>query len=216
MLKHSRHESEYCLWGPLHVGPARQCKMSWQGRVDSGNTGDWVLGVTRKPSKSQAVIQTFGQQGSVSCAGYSHTCGQRVWAEADWLTDGWTFNSTGSPWMPVAHHFQCFHHGSRLVQEREGPSIHHVSTSALTDRPLTFPSSPNHQNLAAWLQGDAVTDYIHVGKLAMEAMLTRQDFTITCLFSLVCGTTSQFCPVHRFCFIPAIQFPVRTIQNEVR
>ena len=43
--------------------------------------------------------------------------------------------------------------GQGLVREREGPSIHHVvSTSALTDCPLTFPSSPGHQNLVRCMQ----------------------------------------------------------------
>lgn len=36
ILKYSKHESQYFLRGPLHIGPARQCKMSWPGRAHSG------------------------------------------------------------------------------------------------------------------------------------------------------------------------------------
>lgn len=36
MLKYSKHESQYFLRRPLHIGPARRCKMSWPGRGPFG------------------------------------------------------------------------------------------------------------------------------------------------------------------------------------
>lgn len=36
MSKYSKHESQCSLRRPLHIGPARQCKMSWPGRARSG------------------------------------------------------------------------------------------------------------------------------------------------------------------------------------
>lgn len=39
MLKYSKHESQYFLRRPLHIGPARQCEMSGPGRGPSGKPG---------------------------------------------------------------------------------------------------------------------------------------------------------------------------------
>ena len=63
---------------------------------------------------------------------------------------------------------------------------------------------------------NTVTDYIHVGKSAMEAGLTGQDLMITCLFALVCGITSQFCPEHRFSyFCDPVSIQNHPKQNEI-
>lgn len=163
--------------------------MSWQGRANSGNAGDWVLGVSRKPSKSQAVD--------------SGICGQRMCVEAAWLADGWTIPQVVLECLRLVTS-SVFIRGSGL-----GPGERRAFRTSRCQYPSSHRPSPyisflprSSEPSPLFAENNDLTSAsgrLHAHRaVSPGGQVTRQDFMITCLFSLVCGTTSQFCPVHRF------------------